>query len=57
MELYNNTRQWVLKGHTPNELFQEERKYLKPLPAEPFKLGQTNSKVIDLSARTKGWPK
>jgi len=53
MELYNNTRQWVLKGHTPNELFQEERKYLKPLPAEPFKIGQLNSKVIDLSTRTK----
>ncbi|MGE5631886.1 MAG: SEC-C metal-binding domain-containing protein [Caulobacteraceae bacterium] len=53
MELYNNTRQWVLKGHTPNELFQEERKYLKPLPAEPFKIGQPNSKVIDLSTSTK----
>lgn len=53
MELYNNTRQWVLKGHTPNELFQEERKYLKPLPVEPFKIGQPNSKVIDLPTRTK----
>ncbi|MCO1603156.1 SEC-C metal-binding domain-containing protein [Desulfosporosinus nitroreducens] len=53
MELYNNTRQWVLKGHTPNELFQEERKYLKPLPAEPFKISQQNSKVIDLQTRTK----
>lgn len=48
MELYNNTRQWVLKGHTPNELFQEERKYLKPLPAEPLKISKQNSKVIDL---------
>ena len=28
MELYNNTRQWVLKGHTPNELFQKEEKFL-----------------------------
>lgn len=53
MELYNNTRQWVLKGHTPNELFREERKYLKLLPAEPFKIGQPNSKVINLSTRTK----
>ncbi|MDD4439162.1 MAG: hypothetical protein PHS04_14195 [Tissierellia bacterium] len=24
-ELCNNTRQWVLKGNTPNELFQEEK--------------------------------
>lgn len=53
MELYNNTRQWVLKGHTPNELFQEERKFLKPLPSEPFKMVQPDSKVIDLSTRTK----
>lgn len=53
MELYSNTRQWVLKGHTPNELFQEERKYLKPLPAEPLKISQQNSKVIDLQTRTK----
>jgi len=52
MELYNNTRQWVLKGHTPNELFQEERKYLKPLPTEPFKISRQNSKVIDLQTRT-----
>lgn len=53
MEFYNNTRQWVLKGHTPNELFQEERKYLKPLPAEPFKISQQNSKAIDAQTRTK----
>ncbi len=53
MELYNDTRQWVLKGHTPNELFQEERKYLKPLPSEPFTMVQPDSKVIDLSTRTK----
>ena len=53
MELYNNTRQWVLKGYTPNELFQEERKYLEPLPSEPFKVSQQNSKVIDLQTHTK----
>ena len=52
MELYNNTRQWVLKGHTPNELFQEEKKYLRPLPSQPFKMVQPDSKVIDLSTRT-----
>ncbi|MGI6648970.1 MAG: SEC-C metal-binding domain-containing protein [Bacillota bacterium] len=52
-DLHNNTRQWVLKGHTPNELFQEEKKHLRPLPTEPFQLGQTDSKVIDLKTRTK----
>ena len=30
--LYNATRQWALKGHTPNELFEEERRYMRPLP-------------------------
>lgn len=53
MELYNNTRQWMLKGHTPNELFQREKKYLKPMPAEPFKADQSNAKVIDLATGTK----
>ena len=53
MELYNNTRQWVLKGHTPNELFQEERKHLKALPAEPFEIVRQNSKVIEMPIRTK----
>lgn len=53
MELYNNTRQWALKGHTPNELFQKEKRLLKPMSAEPFKASQSNSKVIDLATRTK----
>ncbi|PKM83353.1 MAG: zinc chelation protein SecC [Firmicutes bacterium HGW-Firmicutes-14] len=53
MELYNNTRQWVLKGHTPNELFQEERKFLKPLPSEPFQIVRPDSNVIEMPIRTK----
>lgn len=53
MELYNNTRQWVLKGHTPNELFQEERKFLKPLPPDPFKMVRPKSNVIEMSTRTR----
>lgn len=52
MELYNNTRQWVLKGHTPNELFQKEKKFLQPIPRE-FKEGQASSKVINMAMRTK----
>ncbi len=53
MELYNNTRQWALKGHTPNELFQKEKKFLKPLPEMPFEAGLPNAKVIDLATRAK----
>ncbi|OQB48396.1 MAG: hypothetical protein BWY00_00671 [Firmicutes bacterium ADurb.Bin153] len=36
MEVSNNTRIWSNYGHTPDELFKEERKYLRPLPKEPF---------------------
>ena len=32
--LHNHTRQWVLKGHTPAELFPKENNFLKPLPSE-----------------------
>jgi uncharacterized protein YecA (UPF0149 family) len=32
MDLMNNTRQWEIKGHTPAELFEEEKKHLLPLP-------------------------
>ncbi|MEB3103552.1 SEC-C metal-binding domain-containing protein [Ferviditalea candida] len=38
MALMNNTRLWELKGHTPEELFKEERKHLKPLPKHPFQV-------------------
>ncbi|MFT8311513.1 MAG: SEC-C metal-binding domain-containing protein [Sporolactobacillus sp.] len=35
-EVYNHTRQWVLKGHTPHELFQKEKEHLIPLPDQPL---------------------
>jgi len=38
MELHNNTRQWILKGHTPNALAQKERQHLRLLPSRPFSL-------------------
>ncbi|GAB6170728.1 hypothetical protein JCM15765_02060 [Paradesulfitobacterium aromaticivorans] len=53
MELYNHTRMWILKGHTPDELFQEEKRYLKPLPAESFRMGQTDSKLFDIMTGAK----
>lgn len=53
VELYNSTRQWTLKGHTPNELFQEEKKYLKPIPSQPFNMGQPETGLISIPAQKK----
>ena len=53
MKLNNNTRQWALKGYTPNELYHEEGKQLQPLTTEHFKVSQQNSKVLDFQTRTK----
>ncbi|MEA4902550.1 SEC-C metal-binding domain-containing protein [Desulfitobacterium sp.] len=36
VDLSNHTRQWILKGHTPDELFEVEKEFLKPLPALPY---------------------
>ncbi len=30
-QFHNHTRQWTIKGHTPNELATREKKFLKPL--------------------------
>jgi hypothetical protein len=51
--LFNNTRMWILKGHTPEELFQEEKKHLHPLPAVPFVTRKKDAEVIDIRTRTK----
>ncbi len=32
MDVHNSTRLWVNNGNTPDELFQEEKKYMHPLP-------------------------
>ncbi|WP_027366238.1 SEC-C metal-binding domain-containing protein [Desulfotruncus alcoholivorax] len=53
MNLFNNTRRWILKGHTPEELFRGEKKHLQPLPAVSFVAGETGAKVIDIRTRTK----
>lgn len=36
VDLSNHTRQWILKGHTPDELFTVEKEFLKPLPSLPY---------------------
>jgi len=44
-ELHNNTRMWILKGHTPEELFEEEKKHLQPLPRNS-KDGSVGEKTV-----------
>ncbi|WP_139691704.1 YecA family protein [Sporolactobacillus terrae] len=34
--VYNHTRQGALKGHTPHEVFQKEKRHLKPVPDQPL---------------------
>ncbi|MCW3490675.1 YecA family protein [Dethiobacter alkaliphilus] len=53
MNLYNNTRQWALKGYTPNELSQKNKKPLTPLGTPPSTAPQKESNVIDLKTRKK----
>jgi len=47
-DLSNHTRRWILKGHTPDEIFQGEKKHLQPLPSTPFVNPARPGKVIDI---------
>lgn len=38
--VYNSISKWVLKGHASCEVFEEEKKYMKPLPAKSQKIGR-----------------
>ncbi|MBC3803950.1 hypothetical protein GH808_05805 [Acetobacterium fimetarium] len=51
--VHNSTRQWVLKGHTPDELFQEEKKLLKPLPKAPFVIPPDGPKISNPTVKNK----
>ncbi|WP_079504556.1 SEC-C metal-binding domain-containing protein [Mesobacillus jeotgali] len=53
MDLYNNTRQWILKGYSPAELRKKEEKHLKPMPSFPLNQPNDSSNIIDLNARSK----
>jgi hypothetical protein len=53
MHLCNNTRLWILKGYTPSELSQRERKDLKPLPSIPHAMGPAKTEIIDFKTRKK----
>lgn len=53
IDVYNNTRMWILKGYSPTELRKEEEQHLSPLPAFPLNQPQVPSNVIDISAREK----
>lgn len=56
---YNDTRQWELKGYSPNELLEMERKYLKPLPKLPMApyaaptAMKKSADIIDLHSKSK----
>jgi len=45
-EFHNHTRLWVLKGHTPAEIMEEERKHLRPLPEEEYKAGSQGEQTV-----------
>jgi len=47
VEMMNNTRQWFLKGYSPNELFEQEKNALRPLLKEKNNLinMQTKKKI------------
>ncbi|ADQ14023.1 YecA family protein [Halanaerobium hydrogeniformans] len=45
-ELHNNTRMWILKGHSPADIFEEERKHLKPLPKKKYNSGSVGSQTV-----------
>jgi len=45
-ELHNNTRMWILKGHTPTEVFEEARKHLGPLPKEKYNPGSVGENTV-----------
>ncbi len=48
----NDLRQWILKGYSPNELFEKEKKNLKPLPNVPFAIGR-KAEMIDMKSKQK----
>ena len=53
MDLHNSTRQWALKGHSPNELYQEERQRLQTLPLMPFAPVPPKGSAIRESTRSR----
>lgn len=52
MDLHNGTRQWALKGYSPNEIAQKS-KTLNPLLTENLKKSSEESKVINIQTRKK----
>ncbi|MBE3571281.1 MAG: SEC-C domain-containing protein [Bacillales bacterium] len=48
----NDLRQWILKGYSPNELFEKDKNNLKPLPNVPFASGR-KVEMIDMKVKQK----
>ena len=53
MDLHNNTRMWVLKGHTPYETVKKDEKCMEPLPPQAFCSTPKESNVTDIRTHTK----
>ncbi|WP_416149999.1 YecA family protein [Salipaludibacillus sp. HK11] len=47
--LQNNTHMWILKGHTPKVVFEEEKKHLLPLSEKHYKTDRQESNVVNMS--------
>ena len=53
MDLHNNTRMWILKGHTPYETVKKDEKCMEPLLPEACYPTPRESNVVDIGTRTK----
>lgn len=47
-ELYNNTHQWVLKGHAPNGLYPKAEEQQKTHPIQEKSVNITKAKIIEM---------
>jgi len=51
-ELHNNTRQWILKGHTSKEVFDKfEKNQVKPGKENPGENNEALTNIIDMRTR------
>jgi len=44
--VHNNIRMWVLKGHTPNEALEEEKKRLQRLAEKEYRPGSVGEQTV-----------
>ncbi|MEN6566703.1 MAG: SEC-C metal-binding domain-containing protein [Veillonellales bacterium] len=49
----NATSRWILRGHTPNQIFKTEQQHVNPLPSAPFAVQRQPGEVFDFATRRK----